>query len=61
MEEAREGDIVSLDPLGVPSSEWTNVEFVFLVDMATEEILRNSTIEAAAEGRWVCCHSVTED
>jgi hypothetical protein len=60
MSEAKEGDVISLDPLGVPSSEWTDVEFVFLVDIATEEILQTSTFEATAESRWVCRHSFTE-
>jgi hypothetical protein len=59
MSEAREGDTVSLDPLGTQTSEWTHIEFVFLVDIATEEILRASTFEAAAGGRWVCRHVIS--
>lgn len=51
----REGDTISLDLFHVLTSEWKRIEFVFLVDIATEEILRASTFEAAAERRWVCC------
>lgn len=54
MSEAREGDTISLDLLLPPPSEWTRIEFVFLVELATEEILRASIFEAAAGGRWVC-------
>lgn len=55
-QEAREGDTISLDLLLPPPSEWTRIEFVFLVELATEEILRASIFEAAAGGRWVASH-----
>jgi len=52
-QKAKAGDVISLDTLGQPDSEWISVELVFLVDLSTEEILRASIFEIGVEGSWV--------
>jgi hypothetical protein len=58
--DAKEGDTISLDVLRRVGPRWQRVDFVFLVDRSTEEILRASTFQVGLDDHWVYLLPLTE-
>lgn len=48
------GDMISLDMLSSIPAQWSNIEMMWLIDVATEAILQASLFEASTDGiDWV--------
>lgn len=54
--DAKSGDTIALNIFRGAGPEWQEIELVFLVDNATENILQASVFEVALEDRWVHYH-----